>query len=86
MGLSQPGFSAGQYRFMPAASGLVNRHPSEITADGQVYCYEPRVPARRRDPAAARGRNDVAGGRARPRGRLRVAATVDVQRERVVRL
>lgn len=40
MGMSQPGFSGGQYRFAPDASGLVNRHPSQITTDGQVYCYE----------------------------------------------
>ena len=40
MGMSQPGYPAGQYRFTPASSGLVNRHPSQITADGQTYCYE----------------------------------------------
>lgn len=42
MGLSQPGFSAGQYRFAPASAGLVNRHPAQITADGQIYCFEPQ--------------------------------------------
>ena len=40
MGTSLPGFSSGQYRFAPAASGLVNRRPSEITPDGQTYCFE----------------------------------------------
>jgi hypothetical protein len=43
MGLSQPGFSGGQYRFTPTSSGLVNRHPSQISADGQIYCYEPSL-------------------------------------------
>ena len=41
MGLSQPGFSGGQYRFTPTSSGFVNRHPSQISPDGQIYCYEP---------------------------------------------
>jgi hypothetical protein len=41
MGMSQPGFNAGQYRVVPAASGAVNRHPSQITADGLIYCYQP---------------------------------------------
>jgi hypothetical protein len=40
MGLSQPGFAGGQRRFAPLSSGLVNRHPAQITADGQTYCYE----------------------------------------------
>lgn len=40
LGMSQPGFSSGQYRFMPVSTGQVNRRPSEITADGQTYCYE----------------------------------------------
>jgi hypothetical protein len=40
MGLSQPGFSGGQYRFTPTSTGLVNRHPSQVSADGQIYCYE----------------------------------------------
>ena len=40
MGLSQPEFTSGQRRFAPLSSGLVNRHPAQITADGQTYCYE----------------------------------------------
>jgi hypothetical protein len=40
MGMSQPGFPSAQYRFTPALAGLVNRAPSDITPDGQVYCYE----------------------------------------------
>jgi hypothetical protein len=40
MGTSQSGFFAGLYMFTPTASGLVNRHPSQITSDGNVYCYE----------------------------------------------
>jgi hypothetical protein len=40
MGTSQPGFSAGLYMVTPTSSGLVNRHPSQITNDGNVYCYE----------------------------------------------
>jgi hypothetical protein len=40
MGMSQPGFRSGQYRFTPASAGLVNRHPGQITPDGQTYCYE----------------------------------------------
>jgi hypothetical protein len=38
--MSQPGFPSAQYRFTPAPAGLVNRAPSDITPDGQVYCYE----------------------------------------------
>ena len=40
MGMSQPGFNAGVYRFVPSASGPVNRHPARVTPDGQTYCYE----------------------------------------------
>jgi hypothetical protein len=42
MGMSQPGVSAGQYRFTPASTGLANRLPGQIIADGQTYCYELR--------------------------------------------
>ena len=40
MGISQPGFQPGLYRFTPATSGKVNRHPAQVTVDGQIYCYE----------------------------------------------
>ena len=40
MGMSQPGFSGGQFRFTPTSTGLVNRHPSQIMPDGQIYCDE----------------------------------------------
>jgi hypothetical protein len=40
MGVSQPGFNAGLYLIDPVSSGLVNRHPAQITADGTSYCYD----------------------------------------------
>lgn len=40
VGMSQPGFKSGWYRFTPQSTGQMNRHPSEITADGQTYCFE----------------------------------------------
>jgi hypothetical protein len=40
MGMSQPSFASRQYSFVAAASGSVNRHPAQILADGQTYCYE----------------------------------------------
>ncbi len=32
--------SPGYWKFTPTDSGLVNRHFSEITADGNIYCYQ----------------------------------------------
>ena len=40
MGTSQPGFFAGLYQVAPRATGVVNRHPAQVTADGNIYCYE----------------------------------------------
>jgi hypothetical protein len=40
MGTSQPGFPPGLSRVKPKAAGLVDRLPSEITADGAVHCYD----------------------------------------------
>jgi hypothetical protein len=40
MGMSVPFFPTAQYSFRPTSSGLVNRHPAQITPDGQTYCYE----------------------------------------------
>ncbi len=40
VGLSQPSFQAGQYRFTPVSSGSYNRNPSQITSDGRIYCYD----------------------------------------------
>lgn len=34
------GLPRGLYSFLPLAEGLVNRHFKDITADGQVYCFE----------------------------------------------
>jgi hypothetical protein len=45
MGMSQPGVSARQYQVTPRTTGLVNRRPSDIPADGQIYCYEPQFGA-----------------------------------------
>jgi hypothetical protein len=40
MGLSQPSFQSGQYRFTPTSTGTLNRNPSQITPDGKIYCFE----------------------------------------------
>jgi hypothetical protein len=40
MGTSQPGFPFGLYKFTPQSSGRVNRHPAQVTADGEIYCYQ----------------------------------------------
>jgi hypothetical protein len=40
MGVSQPGFWPGLYRFTPRSSGLVNREPAQIVPDGNIYCFE----------------------------------------------
>ena len=40
MGMSQPSFASRVYRFVAASAGSTNRHPAQITADGQTYCYE----------------------------------------------
>ena len=40
VGQSQPGWSGGLLEFTPAASGNVNRNPGQVTADGNIYCYE----------------------------------------------
>ncbi len=31
--------ATGAWRFTPTGTGQVNREPSEVTADGEVYCY-----------------------------------------------
>ena len=30
----------GKYSFIPATSGFINRNFSDITPDGEIYCYE----------------------------------------------
>lgn len=32
----------GAFLFVPSHSGRINREPSEVTADGQTYCYDQR--------------------------------------------
>ncbi len=32
--------SHGAIDFTPQHSGLINREPSEVKADGQIYCYQ----------------------------------------------
>jgi len=39
-GTSQPGYPSGTRLVSPTASGLVNRDPASITADGQIYCFQ----------------------------------------------
>lgn len=39
--MSKTGLSSGAYYFNPKSSGLVNRDFKYVTADGNVYCYEP---------------------------------------------
>ena len=40
MGTSQPEFAAGLYQYATRSSGFVNRDPSQITPDGNIYCFE----------------------------------------------
>lgn len=40
VGLSLPGWSRGWVSFAPVTAGKVNRSPSQITADGTIYCFE----------------------------------------------
>lgn len=40
IGTSQPGIPSGGWSFLPASSGLVNRAPASITADGQLRCAD----------------------------------------------
>ena len=39
-GTSLPNWARGLVRFTPVPTGLVNRDPSAITADGNTYCFE----------------------------------------------
>jgi len=41
MGPPLPGVGSTVYRFTPTHAGLDNREFSEVTSDGQVYCYGP---------------------------------------------
>ena len=40
IGQSQPGWTIGLQEFAPFNSGSVNRNPGQVTADGNIYCYE----------------------------------------------
>jgi len=40
IGTAMSAVNPGTYNFNPAHAGLVNRDPSEVVADGQIYCYE----------------------------------------------
>jgi hypothetical protein len=40
IGNAVPNVTSGVYKFMPAHSGQVNREFSEVTADGNIYCYD----------------------------------------------
>jgi hypothetical protein len=40
IGTSLAGWSRGLVLFTPVNSGIVNRDPSQITADGTIYCFE----------------------------------------------
>jgi hypothetical protein len=40
IGQSQPGWTLALQEFTPANSGNVNRNPAQVTADGNIYCYE----------------------------------------------
>jgi len=39
-GISLTNWNRGLVFFTPTSSGFVNRHPAQITADGQIYCLE----------------------------------------------
>ena len=41
VGTSVPGLRTGVYHFKPQTSGRVNLDFSQVTADGNVYCYDP---------------------------------------------
>ena len=38
--LPLPRNSSSEYTFEPEASGTINRNFADVTADGQIYCYE----------------------------------------------
>jgi hypothetical protein len=40
IGLSLPGWTLGLQEFTPVNTGNVNRNPGQVTADGNIYCYE----------------------------------------------
>jgi hypothetical protein len=40
IGTSLPGWSHGLVWFTPRSAGVINRHPTQITADGLTYCFE----------------------------------------------
>jgi hypothetical protein len=40
VGLSLPVWGLALQEFLPVNSGLVNRNPGQVTADGNIYCYE----------------------------------------------
>jgi hypothetical protein len=40
VGQSQPGWTIGLQEFLPMNAGNVNRNPGQVTADGNIYCYE----------------------------------------------
>jgi hypothetical protein len=40
IGQSQPGWILGLVEFTPVSAGAVNRNPGQVTADGNIYCYE----------------------------------------------
>ena len=40
IGQSNPGWTRGLVEFTPLSSGNVNRNPAQVTADGNIYCYE----------------------------------------------
>ena len=40
VGLSLPGWTLGLQEFAPTNSGTVNRNPGQVTADGNIFCYE----------------------------------------------
>lgn len=42
IGNSVPGIVPMVYPFMPQHTGLIDRDPGEVTADGNVYCYNGR--------------------------------------------
>jgi hypothetical protein len=46
IGIAVPSIAAGLYSFTPAASGRANRDFADVTADGQVTCYDAFVSGR----------------------------------------
>lgn len=77
IGTTFPG-ATGAHRFEPKGSGLVDREPSQVTADGSLYCYDLTSGAmlfRLTNPATLRAEYNDGGDCAVPGGFSDAAVT-----------